>query len=266
MELEADDDYVADAANSGSVELVQWLYASGYAVGDDTLINAVRSGNVDLCKWVVDHGIAPEEDDMIAAVDGGHVQVLEWLSAHGCSCTTDLLFDAVRMGTVPVVAWCLNHYPHPPDGGALLALSCENRDGSEVFEYLADQRGFQISELELNRALGEHNSRSPKRFDAAIVVKRYGIPLFPKYMMFAILDEDIGRLRFALSQGLEVSVECYKLLIMKADATYLNEVLLARNVLGRLTTTDWMRIMQALCEVPCPTGAKKVLAEHYIVV
>jgi hypothetical protein len=76
VEPDADGDYVAHVARSGSLELVQWLYAKGHVVGEVSLVEAASSGNVELCKWVLDHGLVPEQGAMEAAVEWGHVEVL----------------------------------------------------------------------------------------------------------------------------------------------------------------------------------------------
>ena len=120
VEADSDAEFIADAAESGSLELVKWLYGKGYAVGGDALANAAASGNVALCKWVSDHGLAPTQSDMEEAVVGGYLHVLEWLLAEGCSCTSEVIERAVRFGGVPVVAWCLDHHPHLPDTDDLL--------------------------------------------------------------------------------------------------------------------------------------------------
>jgi hypothetical protein len=268
VEPDAAATYVALAAKSGSLELVKWLYARGYAVGGDTLRHAAASGNVELCKWVVDHGLVPTHRAVEAAVRGGHVQVLDWLSTSGCRCTTELLRRAVHIAGVPVVAWCLGHHADAPDARDLLARSCQNEQGTDVFEYLADHRGFQDSPSELMRAASWQVNvvKLADPFDAATLVKRYGTPLYPEYMSDAVRREDVGRLRFALSQGQAVSVDCYKALIKKADPTLLHEVLLARQVGGAVSEDDRTLISEALCEVKCNPCAKKMLEDHSIVV
>jgi hypothetical protein len=263
VELNAHASYVADAAESGSLEFVKWVHAKGYAVGGEALTNAAASGNLDLCKWVSEQGLVPEQNAMDAAVNGGHVQVLEWLSSKGCRCTSFLLRYALRTADVPVVAWCLDHHPHPTDAGDLLGLSCQNVQGPNVFEYLADQRGLKSSPTELMQYAAErHAWEYAEIFDAAILVKRYGIPLFPGYILEAIDREDLARLRFALSQGQEVSEECYKLLIENADATLLNEVLLARKVGDSIPEGDQALIESVLRDVDYQPSAKMVLADH----
>jgi hypothetical protein len=255
--------YVVEAAKSGSLELVKWLYTKGSAVRGEAMTYAVASGNVDLCKWLLDHGLVPDQRTMEAAVEWGHVQVLEWLSGMGCMCTTELLRHAVRRGGVPVVAWCLEHHSHAPDAGDLLVLSCENNRGTDVFEYLTDQRGFQSSPTELMRAAAENGSRLRMGgFDATVLVKRYGIPPYPGFIWEAIFLQDLARLRCALSQGQEVSEECYKLLIEIADATLLNEVLLARKVGDSIPEGDEALIERVLRDVDCQPNAKMVLADH----
>jgi hypothetical protein len=267
VEPTADAPHMANAASSGSLELVKWLCAKGYRVGRRALTSAAASGNVDLCKWMVDRGLAPTRKTVRAAVTSERVEVLEWLSSKGCRCTSELLREAVRTAGVPVVAWCLDHHPHPPDAGDLLALSCESEWGSDVFEYLADERGFESSPTKLMRAAEEcHTEDMMNPFDAAILVKRYGTSLYPGYMFDAIMRGDLGRLRFGLSQGQEVSSDCYEELIEVDDATLLNEVLLARKVGGSIPEIDRKLIGIALSENKCHPNAKKVLADHSIFV
>jgi hypothetical protein len=257
--VNADAQYVAFAATSGSLELVKWLCAKGYPVGGRAMRNAASSGNVALCKWVLDHGIGPTQDAMEVAVVGGHVEVLEWLSTQGCSCTRELLRHAVFTGGLPLVTWCLDHHMHPPNAGDLLALSCINELGSDVFEHLVNQRGFQSSPTELMRFVAEHRM-FPHRlnFDAAVLVKRYDTPLYSHYMFDAIRFNDLDRLRFALSQGQEVSMVCYKRLLQETDATLLIEVLLARKVGDSVPEVDYTRIKEALFEVKHYDSVSKV--------
>ena len=260
VQADAGTQYVAYAARSGSLELVKWLCEKGYPVGGEAMTNAAVSGNVDLCKWVSEHDLVPEQSAMKAAVEWRHVEVLEWLSNMGCMCTSELLRHAVRRGGLPVVAWCIEHHTHPPDAGDLLALSCRNAHGPVVFEYLADQRGYQSTPTKLMREVALRHRFGT--FDAAILVKRYGTPLFPKYMFWAIDHEDISRVRFALSQGQEVSEDCYEELIENADATLLNVVLLARKVGDRIPKADRELIKEVLRDVDCSPNAKMVLADH----
>ena len=134
-----------------------------------------------------------------------------------------------------------------------------------MFEYLTDQRGFQSSPTELMRAAAEkRGGLLGGGFDAAILVKRYGIPLFPDYLLYAILHEDLGRLRFALSQGQVVSDPCYEALIASSDAALLNEVLLARKAGGRIPEADLLCIKRAVHRAECHQNVQKVLADHSI--
>jgi hypothetical protein len=255
--------YVVEAAKSGSLELVKWLYTKGYAVRGEAMTNAAASGNVDLCKWVLDLGLVPDQSTIEAAVEWGHVQVLEWLSGMGCMCTSELLRHAVRIGGVPAVAWCLEHHSHAPDAGDLLILSCESIRGTDVFEYLTDQRGFQSSPTELMRAAAKNGGRLVVGgFDATVLVKRYGVPLYPGFIREAIVLEDLARIRCALVQGQEVSKDCYEELIQNADATLLNEVLLARKVGDRIPKADRELIKEVLRDVDCSPNAKMMLADH----
>jgi hypothetical protein len=62
------------------------------------------------------------------------------------------------------------------------------------------------------------------------LVKRYGAPFFAQYMSGAIRRDDVGRLRFALSQGHEVTDNCFLSLFQSTDAALLNGVLVASKV------------------------------------
>jgi hypothetical protein len=263
VEPDADVQYVADAAKSGSLELVKRLYAKGYSVGGNAMTYSAASGNVVLCKWVSGHGLVPTQSAVEEAVYEGHVHVLEWLSSIGCRCSSELLRLAAREGGVPVVAWCLDHHSHPPDADDLLAFSCTSLKGCDVFEYLVDQRGFLSSPTELMRVAAERRLwKHREAFDAAILVKRYDIPLYSDYMWDAIRRDDLVRVRFALSQGQEVSEDCYEQLIQNADATLLNEVLLARKVGDRIPKADRELIKEGLRDVDCSPNAKMMLADH----
>ena len=99
-------------------------------------------------------------------------------------------------------------------------------------------------------------------FDASILVKRYGAPLFAQYMSGAIRRDDVGRLRFALSQGHEVTDNCFLALFQSTDAALLNGVLLASKVLsGSIPKADHELIEGVLSRNLCNADAKKVLAD-----
>ena len=136
-----------------------------------------------------------------------------------------------------------------------------------MFEYLADVRGFRSAPAKLMAAAAACTvSRFRASFDAAILVKRYGTPLYSKYMWGAIHCEDLGQVRFALAQGLAVSRDCYQGLIETADATLLHEVLRAKEVCGCIPEDERALIERALRMTECHPNAKKVLADHSIVV
>jgi hypothetical protein len=135
-----------------------------------------------------------------------------------------------------------------------------------VFEYLADQRGFKGSPPELMLAAsGLHLGYFRNPFDAAILSNRYGTPLHPRYLLGAIRFDDLDRLRFALSQGQEVSGDCFIALITRPGAALLDEVLLAREVGGSIPEADRELIKAALRDVRCHPHARKVLVDHSIV-
>jgi hypothetical protein len=84
-------------------------------------------------------------------------------------------------------------------------------------------------------------------------------------MLDAIYGDDLGRLRFALSQGQVVSDRCYEALITSSNAALLNVVLLARKSGGSIPEVDHKRIKEALRRFKCRENVSKVLADHSIV-
>jgi hypothetical protein len=63
-----------------------------------------------------------------------------------------------------------------------------------------------------------------------------------------------------------VSLKCYWELVRMDDAVIFNEVLLARKVSGSIPEGDRGLINRAVRVTECHPNAKKVLAEHSIVV
>jgi hypothetical protein len=96
--------------------------------------------------------------------------------------------------------------------------------------------------------------------DAAILVKQYGTPLHARYMMDIICREDVGRLRFAVSQGQKCRLPATE------HATLLNEVLLVRKGDGSIHEADRKLISDAVRSTDCVPFAKKVLAHQWLFV
>jgi hypothetical protein len=163
----------------------------------------------------------------------------------------------VFSGIVSVVAWLLDHVAAPHDVD-LLVLSCQNRWGSDVFEYLADNRGYESAPEELMIAA----ARNSMVFDAAVLVKRYRVPLHHTYLGRAIVATDVGRIRFALSHGQVPVAMHYTQLFHSPDVGLLSEVLRARKVDGVLPEADRAHIQHALRVSPFNERAMKVLSDH----
>ena len=100
-------------------------------------------------------------------------------------------------------------------------------------------------------------------FDVAVVLKRYPqATLDHEYLEAAIDDEDVGRTRFALSQGLVPSVDDYVDLLNSVDSTLLSEVLITRKVDGTLPEVDRARMREALPQTDRKQSTMKMLREH----
>ena len=251
------DSYIDSAVASGSLALLESLVEAGWSVTSGTVAFAGLSGNIALVQWLMNHGLAPTSDTIEGAVKEGHVHVLEWLMTKGYECTSDLLPVAVTFAKVHVVDWLFVHCDPPADVD-LVELSCQNRWGSEVFEYLVDLRGLKCHP-------GICVSRSERwslTFDAAVVVERYGVPLYPNYLKQAIELNDVRRVRFALSQGQQPTTDDYVELIDSLDATLLSEVLRARQVNGTLAEPDRSRIRHALRVSMFSGYTRELLSDH----
>ena len=103
-----------------------------------------------------------------------------------------------------------------------------------MFEYLADNRGYESAPEELMVAA----VRNSMVFDAAVLVKRYRVPLHHTYLGRAIVATDVGRIRFALSHGQVPVAMHYTQLFHSTDVGVLSEVLRARKVDGVLPGAD----------------------------
>ena len=247
------------AVGSGSLDLVTWLYAKGWPVDESRAVwNALFSGNFDMLHWALDRGFSVTEEAMEGAVVAGHIHMLEWYVAKGGRCSGDWLETAVTSCRVPVVDWLLDHCT-PPDGVDLLVLSCGHESGTDVFEYLFDKRGFRSNPEDLMAAAAV----STFGFDVAVVLKRYPqATLDHEYLETALDDEDVGRTRFALSQGLVPSVDDNVDLLNSVDSTLLSEVLIARKVDGTLPEVDRARMREALPHTDRKQSTMKILREH----
>ena len=246
---------------SGSFALVEWLHVQGWSPDRSALVSAAGSGSTDILQWLMDHGLPLSSSAMRAAVCAGHVHVVRWLNANGCEYTSELLLVAVERSTVEVVDLLFRHCA-PADGVDLLEASCRNPRGCSVFEYLADKHGLESDPSRLMAAAAKYFST----FDAAVLVKRYGVPLHRGYMKNAIQKRDIGRLRFALSQGTAPSAEAYMELIEIFDGLsepiMLAEVLDARTVNGVIPDVDRTLLERAISASKFNRGAMKLLADR----
>ena len=252
-----DDTYMFFAARSGSLALVEWVDEMGWSVDQNTMLSAAGSGSIELLQWLVDRGIAPTSEAMIMAAREGHIHVLEWLMAKGCECTSDLLTVAVQNSKVNVVAWLFARCA-PPTDVDLVLLSCRNKWGSAVFEYLVDVCGLECDPKRCMLALATWDPP----FDAAVVAKRFDVPLYTLYLKQAIRFDDVSCVRFALSHGQQLTSSDYISLFDKRDATLLSEVLRARSVNGNIPEPDRSFIRESLPYARSRKIARSVLLPY----
>jgi hypothetical protein len=234
------DQYLSEAATSGSVELVAWLVDQGWPLDFRVGAGAAHSGSIELLQWLHDRGEAVSPIATFAAASSSHPDVLDWLVAHGCNCSSaDLIAEAVRNATVPVVRWFLDHTDQEVDS-LIVSLACCNVRGTAVFEFLVTERRVDcVDPTECMR-----RAASNPAFDAAILVERYGVPLHQSYVDHAIERRDVSRLRFALSHGVLLTVHHYARMMERCAVALLAEAIRCHSVGGTMTDED-RQILQA---------------------
>mmetsp|Transcript_3321 Transcript_3321/g.10905 ORF Transcript_3321/g.10905 Transcript_3321/m.10905 type:complete len:488 (-) Transcript_3321:12-1475(-) len=238
------DSYMEQAASSGSTELVTSLHKRGWEVTSHAFDKAVASGSVDLLNWMTAHEVTPFADPMKSAARRGHVHVMEWLLDHGYACTSnELLPAAVETGTVATVRWLMQHdAPHNAD--ELAAPSCRNAHGASVFEFLVDECECRCDAIACMEVAAENPA-----FDAAILTRRFHVPLHAQYLLHAIGSSRIERVRFALSQHVDVPMTAFKSAIDTRDTSILSEILSTRQKNGNIAQEDKDAIDHAVNEV-----------------
>ena len=108
------------AAQSGNIELLQWVMSHGCAFNKTTCIKAAEAGQLEVIKWLAskmdywskDFGYKAKElvsDVCIAAAGGGHVHVLEWLfkNIRKATIQPEMATKAARNGQLDVLIWML---------------------------------------------------------------------------------------------------------------------------------------------------------------
>jgi ankyrin repeat protein len=116
-------DFIEDAADHGSLELVEFLVKAGATKLDDALIEAVEHGHLNIVKYLIDVGA------------DNYDSALEW---------------AARFGQLDIVKFLVQNTPAHVGLGLDPAV---DRGHLDVVRYLVDQAGYNLSPDSLDEML-----------------------------------------------------------------------------------------------------------------
>jgi hypothetical protein len=100
------DDIDEEAAEGGSVEMLQWLKQKGYALDEYTTISAARRPhNISVLQFLMDEGCDWHDLTASAAVEAGDLEQLKWLHLHGAFLSGIGVRHTPRSGGVSIFEW-----------------------------------------------------------------------------------------------------------------------------------------------------------------
>jgi hypothetical protein len=94
--------YTYYAAESGGLEILQWLRNAGCPWDTFTCMAAARGGKLEILQWLRIQGCPWDDFTCKEAVEQGNVELLQWAIDHGCPepmndrnyvCKKNALFD-----------------------------------------------------------------------------------------------------------------------------------------------------------------------------
>jgi hypothetical protein len=97
------------AASSGSVPLLTWLSQREWPLVGRATAAAAAAGHLSALRWLVANGCPVVPTTLRVAVQGGHVNVVRWLASLGMTVDRFVLYHAAEVGHGPTVQWLLDH-------------------------------------------------------------------------------------------------------------------------------------------------------------
>lgn len=126
------EDIIMHAAVIGQLDVVRYLYKTGYNINltsnqQPTLLNIVDNGHLHVLKWLKEHSNSNRWNDTLditrvkivrqypcnilpldLAIFNGHFELFKWLLDNGCKWYNSYIVTAARTGKVDLVRWCWN--------------------------------------------------------------------------------------------------------------------------------------------------------------
>ena len=85
---------------------MQWLIQEqGFAMDTIVMANAAKSGDLELVRWLWGQGCDWSAFACQCAARGGHLGVLRWLQANGCPWDAETCSGAVLNGRLATLRW-----------------------------------------------------------------------------------------------------------------------------------------------------------------
>jgi hypothetical protein len=97
-----------DAAESGDVQLVQFVQSKGGKINESTIRDAAWCGHLALCQHLHSKGCPWNAVAVAWAASAGHIDVVKWSVEHGCPYdAADVCREAAETGHLPVIQYML---------------------------------------------------------------------------------------------------------------------------------------------------------------
>ncbi|KAJ8606084.1 hypothetical protein CTAYLR_005196 [Chrysophaeum taylorii] len=141
------------AAEAGSLEVLSWARARGYAWDERTCSSAAEGGHLDVLKWARQHGCPWDVRTCTVAAASGRLDVLKWARDNDCPWDAWTCAEAARFGHLEVLQWARNN------GCPWNDLTCSRAAHAGHLQILkwARERGCPWNELACTQAaLGGH--------------------------------------------------------------------------------------------------------------
>ncbi|GLC46993.1 hypothetical protein PLESTM_002005500 [Pleodorina starrii] len=92
-------DLAVAGAESGSLELMQWVWGQGCLWDELVSYKAAEYGSLELMQWMRARGCPWDPHTFSSAAESGSLEKVEWLAARGCPCNEGAFTAAAKVGS-----------------------------------------------------------------------------------------------------------------------------------------------------------------------
>jgi hypothetical protein len=242
-EIDDDHTFLADSLAAGSLELADEFVQRGWPLLKERsgrgwpMSYAAESGRVEVLEWLAARSQWPTDEAMMVAASQGHWDVMVWLAQHGCPMSETVAYAAARTQSVPTLAWLLAH-GCPYDPSTLVLEACDNPHSPDVLTWLLDQR-MPFDQLAFS-------TRRYPAANAAVVHQRFGTPLPPFYLGLAAHASNLDMVRYGLANGALTDNVDLESVLLRPECAILHEFLSHVAVDGTLPLDSTRRVDEAV--------------------